>query len=754
MFPSNFVSAREEYNTYTKNIPAPIFRKDFNAENIPTTSYLTIGATGFYELYLNGENITDGFLAPYIANSDDIVFYRKYDIADKLRRGANTIAVILGNGFANPMSGKIWGHTDRVGRGAPAFALKCDFFSEKDMRWSDSHILFDDERCGTYCDRRLENPAWYLPVFDDFEWNEPTICAQPHGEKRFVASEPVRITKHLKAKCISKGSVRTYRIRDEFREILPTDCSLMTPAPFFGGFIYDFGENCAGIPMLKIKGEPGQKIYMQFSEMLFEGFVDYVNVDVYPNGCCQQDIYICRGDEDGETYIPPFTYHGARYCYIWGITPEQATAELLTFSVIHNDVERRSGFSCDVEIVNEIYDACIRSDESNMVHIFTDCPTREKNGWTGDIGISAEQYMTAFGVENCFNDFLASLRNAQQENGGLPLMVPSAGNCDGRSPVWDSALVFMPYYAYIYTGRTDMIEENAKAIIKNIRHSLSLCDERGIIESGMGDWLPVGKCADQYDSPQGFHITAMVIEMCRMCEIMFTKIDKNDYAEECGIIKHRLLKAIRAEYLECALIGTGRTKKYKKPCYRPCLTSQALAICLGIFTEEEKKDAYKELIKLSEEANYSFDCGFLGLRYLFHALTEAGRSDIAYKMITKPTYPSYANMIIRGETTVWERFSEPGRRIGSHNHHFLCDVSSWFVKTIGGIRVNPNLNDPNCVYIDPEFIDGINEAKAFTKTPDGEVKVHWVRENDKVHLNIKASGDINVTLSEKAKNAI
>lgn len=754
MFPDNFVSARYEYNTYEKNIPAPIFRKCFCVENIPECSILTIGATGFYELYINGENITDGYLAPYVTNSDDVVFYRKYNIAPYLKGGENTAVIFLGNGFANPMSGKIWGHTDRADRGAPAFTLKCDYFTEHDMLWSDSHILFDDERCGTYCDRRLENPAWHLPCFDDSKWNKPNPRPAPRGEKRFVTAEPVREVKRLSAINICKGTRLDYRIRDVFRERLFEKSSLMTPAPLFDGFIYDFGENYAVIPVLKIKGEPGQKIHLQFSEMLLDGFVYYGNVDVYPDGCCQQDIYICRGDEEGEVYIPPFTYHGARYCYVHGITPEQATPDLLTLMVIRNDAERRSDFWCDGEFVNEIYDACIRSDESNMVQIFTDCPTREKNGWTGDIGISAEQYMTAFGAENCFSDFLSLLRTSQEDNGGMQWLVPSADSGDGRSPVWDSALIFMPYYAYVYSGRTDMIEENAEAIMKNIRHSLWLSDERGIIESGMGDWLPVDKGADQYDSPLGFHVTAMVIEMCRMCQVMFTKIGKIDYAEECGKIRLKLLKAIRKEYLEGSLIGAGRTEKYKKPDYRPCLTSQALAICLGIFTEEEKEGAYKELIRLSEEANYSFDCGFLGLRYLFHALTEAGRSDIAYKMITKPTYPSYANMIIRGETTVWEAFKKPGMRIGSHNHHFFCDVSSWFVKVIGGIRVNPNLDDPNCVYIDPEFIDGINEAKAFTKTPDGEVKVHWVREYSKVRLNIEASGDIRVTLSEKAKNVM
>lgn len=753
MLPNNFVCAGYKYNTFEENVPAPVFRKDFDVEKIPRESFLVIGATGFYELYLNGENITDGYLSPYISNSNYIVFYRKYDIASKLKCGKNTIAVILGNGYANPLSGKIWGHTERKGRGTPAFTLLCDFFTESDMRWNYSHILFDDERCGTFCDRRLENPNIYFPGYDDSLWNVPNKAEAVQGEKHLVTAEPVRGEKNLlKAKNIRTGAVLDYRIRDAFKDKLPQESVLMTPPPPCGGYIYDFGENNAVIPILKIKGKTGQKIHMQFSELLFEGFVYYGNTDVYPDGCCQQDIYICRGDAEGEVYIPPFTYHGARYCYVYGITEEQATDELLNLMIIHNDMECRSTFSCDGKFVNEIYDACIRSDKSNAVQIFTDCPSREKNGWTGDIGISAEQYMTAFGAENCFADFLKLMRTSQTENGGIPLILPAAEKCDGESPVWDCAMVYMPYYAYVYTGRTDIIEENAEAMIKTIRNSMSKTDERGIIECGMGDWLPVDCEADEYSSPLGFCVTAVTAEMSRMCRVMFLKINREDYAQECECIRRKLISAIREEYIKGATVCEG--KKNIKREYRSCLTSQALAICLNVFKEEEKEEAYKVLVKLAQENEYSFDCGFLGLRYIFHALTEAGRSDIAYKMITKPSHPSYANMIIRGETTLWERFCMPGKRIGSHNHHFFGDVSSWLVKVIGGIRVNPRLDDPNTVLVNPEFLEGINEAKAYTKTPNGELYVSWKRVGKEVRLFVTSVGGVKVLLSDKAKQAM
>ena len=177
-------------------------------------------------------------------------------------------------------------------------------------------------------------------------------------------------------------SRRGYRIRDEFKGILHTECDLMKPSPLCGGIIYDFGENTAGIPVVTIRNTvPGQVIHMQFAEVLSEGAPDYTNVDVYPDGCCQQDIYICCGAKE-EKYSPSFTYHGARYCYLHGADKKDVDIQ---FAVVRNNVKRRSFFECSEGISNEIYKACIVSNESNLHNILTDCPARGKNGWTGDV---------------------------------------------------------------------------------------------------------------------------------------------------------------------------------------------------------------------------------------------------------------------------------------------------------------------------------------------------------------------------------
>lgn len=746
MFPSNFVCAEYVCADYHKTVPAPLFRRSVRLDKTEGAE-LVIGCAGFYDLFVNGKKATKGFLAPYISNPDQTLFYDKYELEPLLTRGENVIEVILGNGYRNPIGGEIWKHLNREEK-FPAFALsfKCGdaSFTAEDMLWCHSHILFNDYRSGTYCDMRKKD--------EEKIWNAPKKCNAPRGKGRFTTCEPIREIRRIKAKRITEGALRDYRMRDGFVGMITSTQSVMEPAPLSGGYIYDFGENNAGVPCLKIKGTRGQKIHLQFSELLYEGFVDSVNVDVYPNGCAQHDIYVC-GSDGIEEYIPPFTYHGFRYCYVHGITAEQATDELLEYVVIHNDVKRKTEFSCSDKISNEIFNACIRSDESNLMYILTDCPQREKNGWTGDAAISAEHYALNFEIKNCFADWLDCMINAMDDNGRIPLMVPSSRGADG-CPVWDSALFFLPFAVYRYSGDLSFVEKNADAMIKNLRYSLSLRDERGICEVGFGDWLPVDSDADEYASPLGFSVSAVMMLVCKAGEIMFEKSGRRDLADECRNEWLKLRDDVREEYNECGIITAGKTQKYVKPSYRPSQTSQALALYAGIFDEAEKENAISELIRLIEEKDGSFDCGFLGLRVIFRVLSQYGYSDLAYEMITKPSHPSYANMIYRGESTVWERFTPPGCRIGSHNHHFLADVSAWYIENVVGIRVNPNNDNPQSIIISPCFIDKIKKAEGCYRSEYGCVFVKWERTDNAIEIKIKSSGTLEIEYDSNRDDVI
>ena len=159
MFPSTFVSAGTQYCTYEKHVPAPLFKKEFLITDIEDDASVIIGSKGFYEIWLNGKNITDGYLAPFTCNTEKTVYYRNYRVAPYLNIGKNTLYVLLGNGFANPIGGMIWDQHKLKTRGAPAFALSFNCkdvsFCESEMVWTYSPLLFDDYRCGTFFDARI-----------------------------------------------------------------------------------------------------------------------------------------------------------------------------------------------------------------------------------------------------------------------------------------------------------------------------------------------------------------------------------------------------------------------------------------------------------------------------------------------------------------------------------------------------------------------------------------------------------------------
>lgn len=749
LLPQKFVCASQELSSYTTPVAAPVFRKSFFVKRSKCASLL-IGCTGFYELYLNGERITAGYLKPYISNPDEIIFYNHYDLSDKLTDGENVLCVILGNGYANPIGGAVWNHGIKHKK-PPAFALECCYddmcFDAEDMVWNRSHILFDDYRCGCYCDMTLYSREWYLPGYTSDEWKTPALCDYSQSDKRIAECENVDEIRRIKPVEFYPGVLREYRMRDGFRVTHYHGDTIMERTPVSGGYIYDFGENCAGVPCLKIKGTRGQKIHMQFCELLFEGFADYINIDVYPDGCCQKDVYVCCGDGE-EIYIPPFTYHGFRYCYVYGISEDQATEDLLTYVVLHNNVNINSCFECSDKVSNQIFDACRRSDLSNLFYIITDCPQREKNGWTGDAAVSAEHYMFNYGCENVFSDWMHCIVRAQSDNGAMPLFVPSPGDL-WDCPVWDNAIFSLPYYVYKYTGNLKIIVDNSEAMMKNLRYHISILDERGISDCGLGDWLPVDSEADAYASPLGFCASTILLISIKMAKVMFDATGLNEYASYAQQNYDKLRKAIRDEYNDCGIITPGKTEKYIKDTYRICQTSQALGLYSGIFDDDETEIAVNKLVELIKEKDNSFDCGFIGLRVIFHVLSKFGYSDLAYNMITKPTHPSYANMIYRGETTVWERFQPPGKRIGSHNHHFMCDVSSWYLKNVAGINVNPDCNNPNSVILNPCFINDLENARGVYSNCNGSVEICWKRENDKIIVNITEKGSLEIVYGDK-----
>ena len=712
-FPLNFIKATEDYTTFEKHVPAPYFRRSFDLDKIPEAACLLITGLGYYEVYINGENITKGYLAPYRSNIDDYIYYDKYDIKDKLKTGKNTLGIILGNGIKNGLGAFIWDFEKARFRGAPetAFSIELNYGGEeKQFIVSDSEtltapspIIFDDLHFGEYYDARLELPGWNLPEFDDSAWKPALKAETPRGDAKLCEADPIKVIRTIKPVSV-------------------TECD--------GSYIYDFGVNTAGLCTLKINGEAGQKILLRYFETLVDGKPYFRNNRFHDEDRYQEDEYYLSGNGE-EEYTPRFTYHGFRYVFVTGITAEQATKDLLTYLEMSSLSETAGKFSCSDEVINKIEEATVRSDTSNFYYFPTDCPQREKNGWTADASLSAEQLLLNLRPEKSYKEWMRSIYKALKDNGQLPGIVPTGGwgYHWGNGPAWDNVIINLPYYTYIYRGDTEMLKELSIPLMRYLNYLLSRLDEKGLIAIGLGDWCPPGLGEDDYETPLVVTDTILTFDIAQKAAFVYDVLGEEPQKQFALALSEKVKRAFRDNLLD----------KETGAVYGNTQTGQAMAIFYGMLEKDEKPKAFDLLLKYIDDADGHFKTGVLGGRVIYRVLAENGKIDLAYNMIVRPDYPSYGNWIKRGATTLWEAFHPENGRILSLNHHFWGDVSAWFYIYLAGIRVNPTGRDTSNVDIKPIFPEKLDSVDAYHDTPHGRIAVKWVKNGGEITLEIEAA---------------
>ncbi len=696
-----FVKATDNYSTLEEFVAAPYMRRSFELDFVPDKAELSICGLGFYVLFINGMEITKGHLAPYISNPDHYCYYDKYDIKEYLVCGKNTVGIILGNGFMNSVGGYTWDFDKAPWRGAPCVAFELNLaadgheavkiIADENVKTHPSPIYFDDIRYGEYYDAQREAVGWCLPEFDDSKWTAAIHAEAPRGELRLCKAEPIKTERALKVQNIAK-------------------CEK--------GYIFDFGINSAGVCRLNLKnGVKGQKLTLRYAERVkdgelwlygtvFEGrFPHY-----YDNN--QKDIYICCGGES-ETWKPRFTYHGFRYVLVEGLDESQVSEDLLIYEVMHSDLKKHGDFKCSDERVNTLFGMVQNSDMSNFYYFPTDCPHREKNGWTGDAALSCFHMMLLYGCEHSFEQWLACIRKAQDAQGALPGIVPTDtwGYEWGNGPGWDSVAFYLPYECWRLRGNTQIIKDNAHMMVRYLEYVMTRRNADGTISIGLGDWASVGRRYSKFLTPLEVSDSIIVMDMARKASEMFDAVGYTHQAVFAKSIYEDMRKTVRRELLDkesCSL--KGRTQ-----------TAQSMGLYHGIFEEDECKKAFDVLLELLRESNDSIDCGIYGLLTMFHVLSQYGEGELALKMITKDEYPSYGNLILRGETALPERFMPDGAPYDSHNHHFFGDIARWFIREIAGLDVKSSTE----VLIKPSFIGDITSAEAYYELPAGRVAVAW-----------------------------
>ena len=727
-----FICATREYSSFEKSVNAPYFRRTFSVSAKPKRAELKIAGLGFYELWVNGNKITKGLLSPYLSNPDHFIYYDVYDVLPFIEIGENVIGVQLGNGFLNDYAGVPYQYDRADFRSAPKLAIsfECDaedgskvaFDADELFKVHPSPVIMDGLRVGERYDANLEIPGWNLPGFDDSAWKNAMRTESPRGYLTEHKLDPIVKEYELSPTRIYKGKVGVMpKLWDRLKDVnVPEDMNRE-------GYIYDFGANHAGIFRLRINGKKGQKIVLQFGELLDKnGDLDLGPMSAAPYGYSQRAEYTCKGDGT-EEYSPSFTYFGYQYCLVMGITEEQATPELLTYLVMNSKLESAGDFRCSDEIVNRIQAAVLNSDKSNFYHIPTDCPTREKNMWLGDICYSIEQLLMNFRCEAYIKEWLRMVYYSQSSDGEFHACVPAATDWSyGQGPSTDSSAVFIPYCMWRYTGDKTYLVDAANSVLRYLNYITRIVGEDGLMHSGLGDWCHVAREAPLFKAPRDFTNTMIFIRTARCAMAIYDILGWKPHRHFAEDIYNDLRKAARLRLVDFGTMTVAGA----------CQTSQAMAIAYGLFDPAEEKLAFDVLVRMIEEKGGFMDVGTLGANAIFDVLADHGRADLAYKMIARTEFPSYGWLINQGATALWEDFRTGDTTNGSKNHHFWGHVSAWFKKYLAGIRVNAYGVSVNEINIQPIFIDSLEYVSGTYDSVVGKIAVDWKRDGDDISFTL------------------
>ena len=753
-FPKQFIGRTTEYATEKKSVCAPYLRRTFEFDKSMKNMALSICGLGFYHLYVNGKEITKGLLSPYISNPDHLLYCDEYDLTPYLTEGKNCIGILLGSGALNAIDGHPWDDEQLPWRSAPKVALRAEsdekvlFEADATFKTHDSPWYYEDMRAGERYDARKEIDGWNKPDFDDSDWDDAVIVGAPKGEmRRSDRVTPVRVVKERKAVEIAKTKKRAY--------------------------LYDFKYNTAGLFRMNLKNAaPGQKVIIKLGEWKTEGRLNQKNIKPLGNRPFQECHYICKGGD--ETFTPQFSYYGYRYIEVAGINKEQATEDLFTMCEAHTDMPRTGDFCCSMPELNAIQNAAVNSDYSNFYHYPTDCPTREKNGWTGDASVSCEQMLLNIDCAGPLKEWLTSARKAQREDGALPtiipLLVPTHDWGYTVGAVWDSFLIVICYRIYQYTGDKEILEQNADAIAKYLDFLSKNRDERGLLTKGLSDWLQPGRPADGGDSPSEVGLSFVAKETARMAKEIFSILEQKDMERVAETLEMELFSAIKKHLIQ------GNTVK------GDCLTSQSLGILYDAFDPDMMPAAKEKLLRLCEKYDYEYAVGMVGTKVFPLAMSKCGYDSLLIKMMTDPNKPSYTASLSRFPTALdeqlhylggdekggwydcgWKTMPASGKRnplmhfymflcsclyrmfhgkpiVHSLNHHFFGEPSHYFYTCILGLKVNPDMTDPNRVDVEPTFVKELDFAEGYHKTPGGKIIVRWEREDAKIKVTVETKG--------------
>jgi alpha-L-rhamnosidase len=697
------------HNANTK--PAPYFRHGFDISKKIKSARAYIAVAGLYELYINGEKIGNHRLDPMYTRFDRRTLYVTYDVTHQLQAGKNAVGVLLGNGWYNHQSTAVWYFDKSPWRNRPAFCLDMritytdgtteTISSNRNWKTATGPITFNSIYTAEHYDARLEKPGWNTASFIDTAWKNAFDRSAPSNNIVAQTMQPVRAIEKIPAQSIKKLDDKTY--------------------------LFDLGRNISGVSSITVKGEAGTTIRLKHAEKLDKnGFVDQSNIDLHyrptdDKDPFQTDIFILSGKGE-ETFMPRFNYKGFQYVEVSSDKPIELKKESLSGYFMHSDVEPVGSINSSSNTLNKIWEATNHSYLSNFFGYPTDCPQREKNGWTGDAHIASETGLYNFDGITIYEKWMADHRDEQQPNGVLPSIIPSNGWGYewGNGPDWTSTVAIIPWNLYMFYGDSKTLGDNYDAIKKYVNHIDDLYPT-GLTTWGLGDWVPVKSVTPVEFTSTAYYFADVTI-MAKAAKL-FGRLDDQKKYEALAL---KIKTAFNAKYLNTA------TGVYDKG-YQ---TEQSVPLFWGMVPDGLKHQVASVLADRVKEANNHLDVGILGTKAILSALSDNGYADVAYSIASQETFPSWGWWIARGATTLYENWNIDADDALSLNHIMFGEIGAWYYKGIGGIKPDPQSPGFKNVLLTPNFVDKLDHFEAEHTGPYGKIVSAWKRKVDGVEYSV------------------
>ncbi|RMG61624.1 MAG: hypothetical protein D6722_19510 [Bacteroidetes bacterium] len=692
--------------------PAPMLRKAFEVKKEVARAVVYVTGLGYFELYVNGEKVGNDVLVPNqtnygkrpsLANSlinvpDDFrrykVMYLAYDLTEQLQPGKNVLGSILGNGFYNPA--KFWCE----GYGTPRFLAQLHLtytdgsqevvVTDESWKAAKSPILMNMVYYGETYDARLEQKGWSAPGFDDSAWEHAVKKKAPAGDLVAHTAHPDKVTERLQPVAIKQIGEGHYQV--------------------------DFGVEISGwVRLNEVEGPAGQQVDIAFNGNLYSG----------------ENTYIFKG-EGKESYAPRFNWFVFSGIDIknW---PGELRSEHLTAEAVNTYIEETAVFETSNPLFNELNVIWKRSQTDNMHGgIASDCPHRERNGYTGDGQVACQTVIHHFDARNFYHKWIQDIYDAQIEaTGYVPNGAPWQPGCGG-GVAWGAAICLMPWDFYVHYGSVDMLEDTYEGMKGYIRYMQTWVDEAGIMFSqrkgGNGEVLKWFNLSDWevYNDRSGTAIADGLVHTfyfwqcadiaAKTAAVLGFEEDAETYRALAGQTKAAFVQRFYDEKAES--FGNHG--------------SNIFALQMGL----EEPIKAKALLALQQniEANgghpYS---GIFGTRYLFEVLAENDLNELAYQIMNRREEPSFGRWLDLGSTTTRESWTD-GK--GSFNHPMFGGGFTWFYRNLAGMQALPAKPGYQEIIFKPQPVEALDFVTYQNQTVYGEAGIAWKQADDRFSMEV------------------